>query len=155
MSVWRLYRAHILQWRREQNPAPPAPPPTPEETALLHEQARHLAAQRALEALNDPRLSPGHLIGLLENDNHRRQIQLARDQFDHRLLVRRRAGRTPSNASTTKSATSTFPPMVSFEISSTLLAVPPHTTPNGTSLCPITLASEATRVPSCCVFGKR
>ena len=22
MSVWRFYRAHILQWRREQNPAP-------------------------------------------------------------------------------------------------------------------------------------
>src|ERR1700761_4554553 len=27
MSVWRLYRTHILQWRREQNPAPAAPPP--------------------------------------------------------------------------------------------------------------------------------
>ena len=37
MSVWRFYRAHILQWRRDQNPAPPGPPPDPKETARLHD----------------------------------------------------------------------------------------------------------------------
>jgi len=89
MSVWRLYRAQILPWRREQNPIPPAPPPSPEQIAALHEEARHLAALRALEILNDPRLSPGHLIGLIQNDNHRQQIQLARDQFNDRLADRR------------------------------------------------------------------
>ena len=93
MSVWRFYRAHILQWRREQNPAPPAPPPGPEETARLLDHARHLAAQRVLEILNDPHLSPGHLIGFLQNDNHRRQIELARDQFNDRLAVRSRLER--------------------------------------------------------------
>ena len=90
MSVWRFYRAHILQWRREQNPPPPAPPPDPEETERLYDQARHLAAQRLLEILNDPRLSPGHLIGLIQNDNHRRKVQLARDQFNDRLALRQR-----------------------------------------------------------------
>jgi hypothetical protein len=74
MSVWRLYRAHILQWRREQNPAPPAPPPDPDEIARLRDHARHLAVQRTLETLNDPRLSPGHLIGLIQNDNQSQQI---------------------------------------------------------------------------------
>jgi hypothetical protein len=88
MAVWRFYRAHILQWRREQIPAPPEPPPSPEKIARLHDQARHLAAQRVLEALNDPRLSPGHLIGLIQNDNQRQQIQLARDQFNDRIKVR-------------------------------------------------------------------
>ena len=90
MSVWRLYRAQILQWRREQIPAPSGPPPDPQEIARLHDQVRHLAAQRALETLHDPRLSPGHLIGLLQNDNHRQQIQLARDQFNDRVKVRER-----------------------------------------------------------------
>ena len=90
MSVWRFYRAHILQWRREQIPAPPATPPDPKEMAQLADQARHLAAQRALEILHDPRLTPGHLIGLLQNENHRQQIQLAREQFNDRLAVRRR-----------------------------------------------------------------
>jgi hypothetical protein len=90
MSVWRFYRAHILQWRREQNPAPPASPPGPEETARLHDQARYLAAQRVIEILNDPHLSPGHLVGLIQNDNHRQQIQLARDQFNDSLAARRR-----------------------------------------------------------------
>lgn len=93
MSVWRLYRAQILQWRRQQNPAPPAAPATPEQIAALHEEARHLAAQRALEFLHDPRLAPGHLIGLIQNDNHRQQIQLARDQFDDRVATRSAAER--------------------------------------------------------------
>jgi hypothetical protein len=91
MAVWRFYRANILQWRREQNPAPPAQTSDPLEMTRLQEQARHLAAQRAVEMLHDPRLSPGHLIGLLQNDNLRQQIQLARDQFADRLAVRRRA----------------------------------------------------------------
>ena len=56
--------------------------------------ANHLAAQRALDMLNDPRLSPGHLVGLLQNDNQRRKIQLARDQFDDRLAERARPGTT-------------------------------------------------------------
>jgi hypothetical protein len=90
MSVWRFYRAQILQWRREQLPTPPASPPSPEETAQLHEQARHLAAQRALETLNNPQLGPGHLVGLIQNENHRQQIQLARDQFNDRLAARSR-----------------------------------------------------------------
>jgi hypothetical protein len=93
VSVWRFYRAHILQWRREQGPPAPESAPNPQEIARLQEQARHLAAQRALEILNDPHLAPGHLIGLLQNDNHRQQIQLARDQFDDRLAVRRQLER--------------------------------------------------------------
>jgi hypothetical protein len=88
MSVWRFYRAHILQWRREQNPAPPKPRPKPEQTARLLDQARHLAAQRALEMLNDPHLSPSQLVGLLQNENHRQKLQLARDQFNDRIMVR-------------------------------------------------------------------
>ena len=90
MSVYRFFRAHILEWRRAQAPAPPAQPPDPEETARLHDQARHLAAQRLLDALSDPGLSPGHLVGLIQNDNHRQQIQLARDQFNERIAERRR-----------------------------------------------------------------
>ncbi len=90
MSVWRFYRAHILQWRRDQNPAPPPRPPTCKQTARLLDQARHLAAQRALETINDPHLSPGHLIGFLQNDNHRQKLQLARDQFNDRVNVRQR-----------------------------------------------------------------
>ena len=89
VAVWRLYRARILQWRREQTPAPPAEPPDPAEIARLHDHARHLAAQRLLESLHDPNLSPGHLIGLVQNDNHRQQVQLARDQFNDRLTARR------------------------------------------------------------------
>jgi hypothetical protein len=88
MSVWRFYHANILQWRREQNPPPPAPPPTPEEIARLQEQATHLAALRVLDTLNDPALSPGHLIGLLQNQAHRQRIQLERDKFKDRVTVR-------------------------------------------------------------------
>jgi hypothetical protein len=87
MSVWRFYRAHILQWRREQNPLPP-PPTDPEEIERLHDQARQLCAQRVIEFLNDPNLSPGHLIGFLQVENERQKNQLARDQFDDRLDVR-------------------------------------------------------------------
>ena len=43
MAVWRFYRAHILQWRREQDPAPPATPCDPNETARLQDHARYLA----------------------------------------------------------------------------------------------------------------
>lgn len=90
MPVYRFHRANILQWRREQAPPPPDQPPDPVEIARLQDAARHLAAQRALDMLHDPGLSPGHLVGFLQNDNHRQQIQLARDQFDDRLTVRRR-----------------------------------------------------------------
>jgi len=90
MAVWRFYRAHILQWRRDQDPAL-EPPSDPAETARLQDHARHLAAQRAIEILNDPRLSPGHLIGLIQNDNFRQRNQLARDQFNDRIAVRQRA----------------------------------------------------------------
>ena len=89
MSVWRFFNANILQWRREQAPPLPAQLPDPEETARLHEMARHLAAQRALEMLNNPGLSPGHLVGFIQNENHRQQIQLGRDQFNDRVAVRR------------------------------------------------------------------
>jgi len=51
--------------------------------------ARHLAAQRALEMLNNPGLSPGHLVGFIQNENHRLQIQLGRDQFNDRVATRR------------------------------------------------------------------
>src|ERR1700761_8414448 len=59
MAVWRFHRANILEWRREQAPPLPAQPPDPAEIARLHDMARHLAAQRALEMLHDPGLSPG------------------------------------------------------------------------------------------------
>jgi hypothetical protein len=88
MAVWRFYHANILQWRSDQQPAPPAAPPDPAETARLHAEARHLAARRALEILHDPGLSPGHIIGLIQNDNLRQRVQLARDQFDDRIKVR-------------------------------------------------------------------
>jgi hypothetical protein len=89
MAVWRFYHANILEWRRAQAPPLPIQPPKPEETAALHEMARHFAAQRTLDFLRDPALSPGHLVGLIQNDNHRQKIQLGRDQFNERLTVRR------------------------------------------------------------------
>jgi hypothetical protein len=89
VAVWRLYRVRILPWRREQLSAPPSTPPDPAEITRLHDQARHLAAQRLLENLHDPHLSPSHLVGLVQCDNHRQQIQLARDQFNDRVTVRR------------------------------------------------------------------
>jgi hypothetical protein len=88
MSVWRFYHAHILEWRRAQAPPLPAQPPKPEETAALHQMARHLAAERALDFLRDPALAPGHLVGLIQNDNHRLKIQLGRDAFNERVTVR-------------------------------------------------------------------
>jgi len=133
MSVWRFYRAHILQWRREQNPSPPAPPPSPEETARLHDQARHLAAQRALEILNDPSLSPGHLVGLIQNDNHRQKIQLARDQFNDSLAVRRSLEERQHFQRKDDQIRDKllFPAQMEFyrNVIDTLLAIPPHTTP--------------------------
>ena len=133
MSVWRFYRAHILPWRREQNPAPPAPPPSPEQTAALHEQARHLAAQRTLEILHDPRLSPGHLIGLIQNDNHRQQIQLARDQFNDRLEVRRNRERREHYQRIDDEIRDEIliPGQMEFlrKHLGSLVSVPPHTTP--------------------------
>jgi hypothetical protein len=132
MSVWRFYRAHILQWRREQNPAPPGPPPDPQETDRLHDQARHLAAQRALEILNDPRLSPGHLIGLIQNDNHRRQNQLARDQFDDRLATRRCLEQQQHFRRIDEEIRNNqaFPAQMELyrKLFTTLLAIPPHNT---------------------------
>ena len=133
MSVWRFYRAHILQWRREQIPPAPATPPDPHEIARLQEQARHLAAQRAVEILHDPRLSPGHLIGLLQNDNHRRQIQLARDQFDDRLAVRRRLEQRERFRQIEEQIRDQHlgPARAEFQrqILAAVAAVPPHTTP--------------------------
>jgi hypothetical protein len=132
MSVWRFYRAHILQWRREQAPAPPAQPPDPEEIARLHDQARHLAAQRVLEILNDPALAPGHLIGFLQNDNHRQQIQLARDQFNDRLTVRRRLEEREHYQKIDERVRDEVFAASQFDSIRTLLtsmlAVPPHTT---------------------------
>ena len=132
MSVWRLYRAHILQWRREQNPAPPAPAPSPEETTRLQEEARHLAAGRVLETLNDPRLSPGHLIGVVQNENHRRQLELARDRFTDRLAVRERLERRQHLQQIEKDIRDEqlFSGQMEFlkKFVATLLAIPPRTT---------------------------
>ena len=47
-----------------------------------------MAAQRVLEMLNDHRLTPGQLIGLLQQENQREQIELAKRQFDDRLKIR-------------------------------------------------------------------
>ena len=133
MSVWRFYRAHILQWRREQNPAPPERPFDPEETVRLQDHARHLAAQRAIEILNDPGLSPGHLIGLIQNDNHRQKNQLARDQFNDRLAVRQRAEQIQlrRNIDDAMRDKALFPAQLEStqKLFETLLSVPPHTTP--------------------------
>ena len=132
MAVWRLYRSHILQWRREQNPAPPASLATPEETARLHDQARHLAAQRALEILHDPRLSPGHLIGLIQNDNHRQQIQLTREELTHRFKTHRRKEQREHLKRVEHEIRDKllFPAQMDTyrKIFNTLSAIPPHTT---------------------------
>jgi hypothetical protein len=86
MSVYRFHRANILQWRREQNPPPPA---DPVETKRMQEQAEHLAAQRVLDALSDPDLSPGHLICLLQSENHRRRLQLDQAKLQDALNIRK------------------------------------------------------------------
>jgi hypothetical protein len=133
MSVWRFYRANILQWRREQAPPAAAPALDPAEIARLQEQARHLAAQRTLEILNDPHLAPGHLIGLLQNDNHRRQIQLARDQFDDRLAVRRQLENREyfQRMDDRIRDEHLAPAQMEFykKFVANLAAIPPHTTP--------------------------
>ena len=133
MSVYRFYLAHILPWRWEQLPAPPPKPPNPRQIARLHDQARHLAARRTLEILHHPRLSPGHLIGLLQNDNHRQQIQLARDQFNDRVSVRRHLERRELfQRMDDRARDKVLAPaqMESFrKLFATLLAIPPHTTP--------------------------
>jgi hypothetical protein len=133
MSVWRYYRAHILAWRRQQLPAPPVETPSPEETARLHDQARHLAAQRVLETLNDPRLSPTHLIGLIQNDNHRQHIQLRRDQFNDRLNVRRGQEQRDHYQRLDNQVRNErlIPALMQFyrTVLSTLLGISPHTTP--------------------------
>jgi hypothetical protein len=86
ISVWRLYRSHILEWRREQ--APPAPVPTLEQAEAIVEQARHLAAQRALEMLADPELTPKQLIAYFRHENQRDKVQLARDRFCDKITER-------------------------------------------------------------------
>jgi hypothetical protein len=133
MAVWRFYRAHILHWRREQDPAPPDRPSDPKETARLQDHARHLAAQRAIEILNDPRLSPGHLIGLIQNDICRQHNQLARDQFNDRLAARQRAEQTQhlQRIDDEMRKKALFPAQMEFnrKLVATLLSVPPHTTP--------------------------
>jgi hypothetical protein len=87
MSVWRFYRAHILEWRREH--APPLAPVPEESTSQLLDRARHLVALRALESLHDPHLPPLVLVGLVQNENRRQELQLARDKFDNQLEIRR------------------------------------------------------------------
>ncbi len=79
MAVWRFYRANVLQWRREQ--MPPDPARSASETLELQEDFRLLAVRRAIEMLHDPRLAPGHLIGLLQIDVHRLKVELAGDEF--------------------------------------------------------------------------
>jgi hypothetical protein len=86
MSVYRFHRANILHWRREQNPPPPA---DPIETKRMQEQAEHLAAQRVLDALSDPDLSPGHLICLLQSETHRRRLQLDQAKLQDAINIRR------------------------------------------------------------------
>ena len=88
MAVWRFYRAHIIKWRFDQIPVPEETPPSPEATASLRDVSTHRAALRTLEFLNDPALTPGHLIGLLQADNQRRKIELARDQFNDKVKTR-------------------------------------------------------------------
>ena len=83
MSVWRLYRSHIIQWRREQNPEP-LEPPSAKEMARLQEQLRFIAIQRLAEMLNNPQLSAKELIGIFRGDLRLQQVQLACDKFEHR-----------------------------------------------------------------------
>ena len=87
MAVWRFYRAHVVQWRRAN--ATPVTEVAPETTKLLLNQGRHLVAVRALESLHDPRLSPAALVGLIQGENRRQQIQLARDKFNEQLETKR------------------------------------------------------------------
>jgi hypothetical protein len=90
MSVWRFYRSQIVQWRREQNPPPPVPAPDENEIARLEDHARYLAAQRAIEILNDPRLTPAQLIAILRHQNQRDRTELARDTYYEKVTVRMR-----------------------------------------------------------------
>jgi hypothetical protein len=122
MAVWRFYRANILQWRREQMPLPPAAPVDPQEIARLEAQARLLAAQRMIEMLNDPNLSSGQLIGILQNLNQREKHQLARDQFYNRVEEQRRERERNHHKNTYDELQSLH------RIARTLQSVPPHTT---------------------------
>jgi len=89
MAVWRLYRAHVLAWRREQ--APEVDEISETSTAELLEQARHLVALRAVESLQHPCLPPHVLVGLVQNENRRQEILLARDKFNDQIEVRHMA----------------------------------------------------------------
>ena len=82
IAVWRWYRAHVLQWRCENAPLL-EDGGLEKSTAQLLEKARHLVALRAVESLNDPRLSPHVLVGLVQNENRRQALQLAREKFNH------------------------------------------------------------------------
>jgi hypothetical protein len=88
VAVWRYFRANILPWRRGQNPPPPAAAPDPREIEGLHARARLLLAQRLVDVLGDPGLSPGHLVALIQNDNVREKIELARARFQDRVAER-------------------------------------------------------------------
>ena len=87
MSVWRFYRAHVVEWRREN--APPLGKVSEESTTRLLEQARHLAAVRAVESLHAPNLSPSILVGIVQNENRRQQLLLAREKFNEHLETKR------------------------------------------------------------------
>jgi hypothetical protein len=88
MAVWRMYRTHVIAWRGEN--APTAVKIPQKATELLLDQNRHLIAARTAENLHDPRLSPGILVGLIQGENQRQEIQLARDKFNEQLATKRK-----------------------------------------------------------------
>ena len=87
MAVWRFYRGHMLEWRREQ--AAPLSKVSEKSTSELLEQARHLVALRAVESLQHPCLPPHVLVGLVQNENRRQEILLAREKFNDQLETKR------------------------------------------------------------------
>jgi hypothetical protein len=98
MAVWRFYREHVLEWRREQAPAfgQGEGEISEESIAKLIEEKRHLIHLRAVESLRHPCLPPRVLVGLVESENRRQELQLARDKFND-LLRERQADLTRRN----------------------------------------------------------
>ena len=87
-AVWRFYREHVVQWRLENAPSLGKVPEAGD--TRLAEQARQLLSLRAVENLRHPHLPPRVLIGLVQSENRRQELQLARDKFDEQLFLRER-----------------------------------------------------------------
>jgi hypothetical protein len=88
-AVWSFYRGHFLQWRRK-GASGLEGEVTEESTALLLEQARHLVALRAVESLQHPDLPPRVVVGMVQNENRRQELLLARKKFEDQLDTKER-----------------------------------------------------------------